>query len=67
VLSFLLKFLFVVLLGQLLAGLLRMLTGRRATSLPRRNPDAHESVSTRKLGDDIVDAEFEELDPEAEK
>lgn len=65
-LSFILKFLFVVLLSQFLAGLYRMLTGRRATSI-RNKSNARGSVTARKLGDDIVDADFEELDPEDKK
>lgn len=60
-LSFVLKLLFVLLLGRLIGGLIRLAVGSRnkrptaprATPAPKK-PQAH-------LGEDIVDAEFEDV------
>ncbi|UCE03274.1 MAG: hypothetical protein JSW67_03545 [Candidatus Latescibacterota bacterium] len=64
-LQFILKLLFVVLLGRLLAGALRLLVRRSQASIPRRETKAQ--AAAPKLRGDIVEAEFEELDPQEEK
>lgn len=60
-LNFLLKLLLVVFVGRLIGGLVRFALGRRAGANPRRAETAQQPKTSRHLGEDIVDAEFEDL------
>jgi hypothetical protein len=62
VLQFILKLLLIVLLGRLLARAFRLLVRGSKASIPRREKKAQSAA--RKLRGDIVEAEFEELDPQ---
>jgi hypothetical protein len=45
----------------LIGGLVRLALGRRASTNPRRAETAQPPKTSRHLGDDIVDAEFEDV------
>jgi hypothetical protein len=61
VLSFLLKLVFVLILGRLIGGLVRLALGRRTNTNPSRKETPQQPKTSRRLGEDIVDAEFEDL------
>ena len=60
-LSFLAKLLFVLILGRLIGGLIRFALGRRARGTPMRKETPQQPKMQRHLGEDIVEAEFEDV------
>lgn len=63
-LSLLIKMFFIVLLGRLVVSVLRMLGFGRQRRFPRRKSasDRRRPESSEVLGEDIVDADFEDID-----
>ena len=60
VLSFLVKLLFVLILGRLIGGLIRLAWGRRTPTTSRKQAPQPKKAQ-QALGEDIVDAEFEDV------
>ena len=60
-LSFVFKLLFVLVLGRLIGGLIRLAWGRGQKAPPARKPAVQPAKPQHQLGGDIVDAEFEDV------
>jgi len=59
-LSFLFKLLFIVLVARLLAGFLRLFRPKKGEVRQRRRPEPNQVPP--HLGEDIVDADFEDVE-----